>query len=140
MRRPRYLGDTALLHLNPPALINKRQAPLKNLNQNWKSWRDYQLKKVRPEFRYKHYQRGAKARGIEFSLTFEEFQTFWQKPCFYCEGEVSTVGLDRFDNTKGYSIDNVVSCCASCNIMKNNLSVQQFIEQCYRVAKRFMKE
>ena len=43
-------------------------------------------------------------------------------PCFYC-GEYlddsTGVGLDRCDNKKGYTLNNVVPCCARCNRMKN---------------------
>ena len=40
------------------------------------------------------------------------------KPCHYCgldNNSVAGVGLDRLDNTIGYMLDNVVSCCTECN-------------------------
>lgn len=62
------------------------------------------------------------SRTNEWSLTFEEYVTVVSKPCAYCgfPPELKTgSGLDRKDNTRGYHLDNVVSCCKICNIVKN---------------------
>lgn len=32
-------------------------------------------------------------------------------------------GLDRVNNSKGYTLDNVVSCCFECNRSKNSISL-----------------
>jgi len=40
--------------------------------------------------------------------------------CFYCDVENSN-GLDRRDNTKGHSEDNVVPCCEKCNNILGDL-------------------
>jgi hypothetical protein len=74
----------------------------------------------------------AKQRGLEFSLTFEQFVEISNYICYYCEdglcGRPSFQGahLDRIDNNKGYTIDNVVSCGLLCNqIRMDNLTVQE---------------
>lgn len=61
---------------------------------------------------------------------------FWKKPCHYCGYAIFTIGLDRIDNSDGYRIGNVVSCCSLCNRSKNNLSAEKFISQCAQVAIR----
>ena len=88
-----------------------------------------------PMGRWVVYKDGANKRGIKWELTFEQFMIFWQKPCYYCGDEIKTIGLDRIDNTKGYSIDNVVSCCSICNYMKLNNSQDEFIEHCKKIVK-----
>lgn len=35
-------------------------------------------------------------------------------------------GIDRIDSSKGYTIDNVVTCCWDCNRAKNTMSVDDF--------------
>jgi hypothetical protein len=45
----------------------------------------------------------------------------------------SLVSIDRVDSSQGYSIDNVVLCCFSVNLMKGSLSHQTFVEMCKRV-------
>jgi hypothetical protein len=76
--------------------------------------------------KYNSYKRNAKRRNIEFNLTKEQFTQYWQLPCSYCGSKVKRVGLDRINNNKGYDLDNVVPCCATCNYMKLDLTQKQF--------------
>jgi len=94
-----------------------------------------------PKGRYREIKNDAKRRGIEWNLTFEQFMQFWQKPCYYCGVEIKTIGLDRIDSGKGYTIDNIVSCCHYCNTLKNNMSQKEFIDKCKKIAqnKRIQK-
>ena len=49
--------------------------------------------------------------------------------CSNCgSGDFVYNGLDRVDNEKGYTIDNVVPCCKHCNYAKRNRSVEEFID------------
>lgn len=43
--------------------------------------------------------------------------------CSYCSMPLLSTGygLDRLDNKKGYSINNVITCCTDCNSLKSNL-------------------
>lgn len=43
--------------------------------------------------------------------------------CDYCLAPLGKygVGLDRINNSKGYTIDNIVPCCGNCNKLKNNI-------------------
>jgi hypothetical protein len=36
-------------------------------------------------------------------------------------------GIDRVDNTKGYSVDNCVPCCRRCNVAKADMTPDQFL-------------
>lgn len=42
-------------------------------------------------------------------------------------------GLDRLDNTKGYTKDNVAPCCTVCNSAKGTLTVTEFSEWVERI-------
>ena len=75
------------------------------------------------------YKIAAKKRNIEWSLTDEEFENFWQKPCTYCGDEIKTVGIDRLENDKGYYLENCTSCCSTCNTMKLAMTKTEFIEK-----------
>jgi len=68
----------------------------------------------------------AKKGIIDFNLTFEQYSEIAIKPCYYCNDHFRTEigtgsGIDRVINTKGYHIDNIVSCCAHCNYLKRNI-------------------
>ncbi len=101
----------------------------------------------RPEVRYKNAKLSAKRRSISFDLTCEQYVKLIGPECFYCNGffgRVTTgVGLDRMDNSKGYTIDNCVSCCKSCNGIKNSiLTVEETkaaVKAIIRVRKKHMK-
>jgi hypothetical protein len=86
--------------------------------------------------KYATYRVNALKRGLVFELSFEDFLKFWQQPCHYCGDSIETIGLDRVDNTKGYSPDNVVSCCTRCNRMKLKEAYADFIDRCIKVAKK----
>lgn len=93
------------------------------------------------------YKRNAKKRGLEYKLTDEQFKEITQRNCFYCgakpgninkpkhcNGEYIYNGIDRVDNNKGYTIDNVVACCRFCNYRKGALPFPEFkawIEKVY---------
>jgi uncharacterized protein with PIN domain len=75
-------------------------------------------RRTTPEHKFYMYKYKAAERNIEFNLTSEEFNSFWQQPCNYCNREIDTIGIDRVNNTVGYVMDNCVSCCSVCNKMK----------------------
>jgi exonuclease VII large subunit len=79
-----------------------------------------------PPGKFSAYKTNAKKRGIEFHLTMEQFESFWQKPCEYCGAEIETIGLDRVDSDGHYTIDNVVSCCWPCNESKGKKTLEEW--------------
>ena len=64
-------------------------------------------------------------------LTKEQFETIIKQPCYYCGimQEKGFNGIDRMDSTKGYEIDNCVSCCTDCNLMKGAVDNITFIQR-----------
>ena len=89
------------------------------------------------------YKRGAKKRDIIFSLSEKLFIDLTQHKCFYCGKVPSSIyktthshdnhfilynGIDRVDNTKGYIFDNVVTCCKTCNLAKQKMTVKEFYD------------
>lgn len=99
---------------------------------------------------YGQYRRGAKSRGLDFQLTLDEFRQITQKECFYCgsipnqrarylfskgpkkgqlrvNGEYVYNGIDRIQNSIGYTKENSRPCCFQCNLAKSTYSEQEFI-------------
>lgn len=87
-----------------------------------------------PKGRYVKYRSGARSRDIDFNISFEDFMEFWQQPCAYCGSDIETVGLDRMNGKVGYDKNNIIPCCSVCNKMKMNLTVNEFLNQCEKVA------
>ena len=86
-----------------------------------------------PAGRYTTYKTNAKSRGLEFTLSIRDFENMWQMPCVYCGNEIETIGLDRIDNTKGYTIDNVVPCCKLCNGLKKATPLNEWIDHMVKI-------
>lgn len=82
-------------------------------------------------------KKNASLRGIPFEIEDDQAMSLTDQECFYC-GIPSTDelrnGIDRLDNTIGYTTDNCVSCCGVCNNMKHCLDVCTFIERCSQIS------
>lgn len=97
---------------------------------------------------FAEYRRGAHDRGLSFSLSKKQFRLLTSSDCHYCGTAPSQTwtrgltfghyvynGVDRKNSRYGYSNENCVSCCWTCNKMKRRLSYSVFVEQCRKIAK-----
>lgn len=68
----------------------------------------------------------AKGRELSCLLTEDQYVILISVPCDYCDNQLGStinatgVGLDRIDNSRGYEMDNVVSCCVICNRLRGD--------------------
>lgn len=100
---------------------------------------------------YGAYIKSARLRGYSFELTKEEFRQIATQPCTYCgdaltqckrrksrygTGEWWYTGIDRYDNTKGYTVENSVPCCKKCNRIKTDMTVEEMEEQLIKIISR----
>lgn len=60
--------------------------------------------------------------NISFDMTYE----FWDNTCYLCDSD-ENLTLSLKDINKGYINNNFFTCCKTCKIMQNNLSLSQFI-------------
>lgn len=91
----------------------------------------------------REYKDGAKRRGLVWDLTPEAFETLIREDCVYCGKSptdepvtllqagrytepLSYNGIDRLNNSDGYTSGNAVSCCTICNRAKRELSIGAF--------------
>lgn len=99
---------------------------------------------------FRNYKSAANRRGYDFELTLDEFEKIISDDCHYCGQEPNMVytghsrkttditefkfnGVDRVDNTKGYTIENSVACCKICNNAKSTLTVEEFLDWILRI-------
>lgn len=88
----------------------------------------------------REYQRHAKDNNRSWELTDSQFDILTKDCCFFCGrlpntqrktidsyGIFTYNGIDRLNNDRGYTIDNVVSCCIICNRAKNNMTFKDFM-------------
>lgn len=95
-----------------------------------------------------NYRSSARKKSHSFELSKEEVARLMDAKCHYCGESPSnsysvpshtiTVyqGIDRVDNSKGYTIDNVVPCCIVCNKMKKAMGRSEFLLRVKTIASR----
>jgi hypothetical protein len=85
---------------------------------------------------------GAKSKNRDFTLTISDIESLVFSNCYYCNKEPSRYikhtrdnaqvkvpvnGIDRYDNNKGYTLENSVPCCKECNFLKRAYHGDEFI-------------
>lgn len=86
------------------------------------------------------YQQNAQTRGHSWEVTGEEFNRLAAMDCHYCGTPPSMItkgslrggdyvynGLDRIDNSLGYTLGNVLTCCKICNHAKVDMPYDDFL-------------
>jgi hypothetical protein len=79
---------------------------------------------------YDTFERNAIDRNLEFQLSRTNFSEIIKNKCYLCGKEPRVNhrnGIDRFNNSLGYTIENARPCCSTCNIMKNRYSYADMI-------------
>jgi hypothetical protein len=94
--------------------------------------------------KWESYRKGAAKRVLHFELSYNMFEQLVNTNCYYCGikpeitfddngSKYSNIGIDRINNELGYVVGNVCSCCTMCNMMKHNLSYDDFIACCTNI-------
>lgn len=97
---------------------------------------------------YSIYKFHAEERNLSFDISEEQFRKLTKGNCYYCGDEPKTLfkpnapnggylsnGVDRKDNSLGYTVENSFSCCRVCNQMKSDRTYDDFIARCERIAR-----
>jgi len=90
------------------------------------------------------YRQSASRRELEWSLVDSLFFEIIKKNCHYCGVAPSTElkrnnqqltvnGVDRRNNGIGYTLENVVPCCKTCNYLKKSMPYGEFVAYLDRV-------
>ena len=78
--------------------------------------------------KYTSYKINAKFNNRVFDFTQKEFIDLLKSNCTYC-GTPNAFGVDRIDNSIGYTKENSTACCKVCNQMKHMFSQDLFLKQ-----------
>ncbi len=98
------------------------------------------------------YRIKAAERGLEFSLSIDEFEQLTAQDCHYCgrppfqikrngssrSNGYTYTGIDRVDSGQGYRTGNVVPCCGRCNSAKSDHNLDEFLTWIVRVYDRMV--
>lgn len=88
----------------------------------------------------RQYKRQAVDRGIKWTITDNHFYNLMRGLCYYCGYQPTTPlqfnGIDRFEESLGYTPQNAVPCCAECASIKTDLSVENLWQHIKRILDR----
>jgi hypothetical protein len=104
----------------------------------------------------RHYKNNAAKRKLLFKLSDKEFENFISDNCYYCgsspkltkftssahnrrDKEIAYNGIDRINNSIGYTSDNCVTCCTICNGAKSDLSFEEFKDWIQKIVRHNVK-
>lgn len=111
----------------------KSTAKYKSFNPQKVKKSQYKHRKTSKGY-YSSYKSGAIKRGHVFNLGLQEFVHLLANSCYYC-GKAEAMGVDRLNNSVGYTKENSVSCCHFCNRMKWTHPESYFLEHITQIAK-----
>jgi len=96
------------------------------------------------------YKNGAKKRNLEFLLNVSSFTKLVQSDCHYCGVSPNQIvfrddahskfiynGIDRVDNSIGYTPENCITCCIMCNRAKHAHSNEEFFAWLKRIVAKW---
>jgi hypothetical protein len=89
---------------------------------------------------YVNYKNGAFRRNLVFEISEADFSEFIKNDCYICGKKSSNThrnGIDRAENTIGYTYQNIRPCCKECNYMKYVYDYEDFINKCKQIYNHF---
>jgi hypothetical protein len=124
------------LGLNTKGKKRSEDSKVKQIKFNEDRWKNHDYDKSAKRRSFDNYKKK------QFSGSFEDFIKLVSSLCHYCGcgpdsitsscktkhgvGAFKHLGLDRVDNDKGYTLDNVVPCCFQCNNAKWSYKLDVF--------------
>lgn len=125
-------------HIHDLPLPHRKRVPrgtYQNRSEAMRAYRERNRERIRYRLRHWKYSRlkyEAKRRGLEFTLTRDEFIAIRTGAvCHYCGGSLPEYGygIDRVNSRDGYTRENVVPCCRLCNTVKaDELTYSEMVE------------
>lgn len=132
-----------ITHVDAYQLRNHKIKSCKNCS-NYKGYKDISLSY------WNNFKRSCLKRGYQFNITMQQVWNMYEKQNKQCKLSGVTiqfcrsfrknqkhhsVSIDRIDNNKGYTIDNIQLIHKKINIMRHVMSISEFIKWCELIYK-----
>lgn len=91
----------------------------------------YELQSIRGRFTAAKGRLKQRKKKLSWDIKFNDYVDIIKKTCFYCSKDLLLefgTGLDRIDNSLGYTVNNVLPCCGNCNKIRGDyLTVDEMV-------------
>jgi len=120
------------------------QSP-KHVSEALKVLRELKRKKARltDNVKYSNFLTRARDKGKKVDISLKQYcKIIKDRKCFYCDSSFKLEtgsNLNRVDSNKGYTLNNVKPCCAKCNTIMNNFTVDELRLRVYKIVRRMKK-
>jgi hypothetical protein len=81
----------------------------------------------RAKFILEDSRRGDKKKNRDNDLSLDFIKESISKGCSYCGEKIINICLDRINNSKGHTKDNVVASCVRCNYIRNSMPYEAWL-------------
>ena len=74
------------------------------------------------KWRLQRLESKCRTKNYEIDIDLEHYTSLLNKGCHYCNASLNKetgAGLDRINNNKGYTMNNIIPCCGKCNQIRN---------------------
>lgn len=85
---------------------------------------------------YLKYKSRAESHCWDFKLTRDQYNIICKQDCYLCGKTINrnhSNGIDRFDNTCGYTHENCRPCCSTCNYIKSDYPYDLLIKHLLQI-------
>jgi 5-methylcytosine-specific restriction endonuclease McrA len=127
------------LKADPERLAATMEKKKEFSRRKYKNNENYRRAHMRvPKRKLGAFKGGARNRGLEWLLSDDEAFEMFKGACHYCKRvgcDEGMVGIDRKDNSRGYSTDNCVPCCETCNRAKGVKSYEFMLDYVNSIAR-----
>jgi len=122
--------------------IDKYREKCAQQMKEWRNDRDdlinnyYSNRRLKPNEKFNYYRRTADRKSLCFWLEYTECADLFDSACYYCgmaKTDKLNIGIDRLDSCDGYTLENTVPCCEDCNLIKNTISYDIFLDKIHHV-------
>lgn len=120
--------DTCRQKITYDSFMKRRRADVMIKNKdNLRKRSERKNPKKRARFIVEDSKRSDKKKNRDNNLTIEFVKNIIVNGCSYCEEKKINICLDRIDNSKGHTTDNVIAACVRCNYIRNSMPYEAWL-------------
>lgn len=120
-----------------------RNDPINKAKYRTRTDKNRDDRKYSYKWRLQRLKHKSKSKNYKLDINLDTYTSLLDKGCHYCYSLLNKetgAGLDRVDNSKGYTLDNVIPCCGKCNQVRNVHLTKEEMEIAMKAVLKYRKD